>query len=137
MPLCCPLTLSRFWTAPPGLTSRPFHPAGRAHTRSPLAQARFRRSVVLPTLGLLLLYSYAAWVGLPQLLLPLLQPLQHPHDPPGHRPVGPPYPPASELLRLHPTLVAWLGLQGVGPLLVWTLFGTTMLCTRQASANTD
>ncbi len=77
-----------------------------------------RRRAVLPVLCAMLLYAYASWVGLPSLLLPALG-----------RP--PPYPPASSLAHLHPTLAVWLGLQGAGPLLLWTLFAAALACVMQ------
>ncbi|GFR40354.1 hypothetical protein Agub_g898, partial [Astrephomene gubernaculifera] len=97
----------------------------------PTKQAALRRYVVLPVLGIVLMYEYAAWVGLPRLLLlPVFG--EPPADTRTH---GSPHLPetAAEWMRLPPALAAWLGLQGVGPLLLWTLFGALAACLMQAN----
>ncbi|GLI70150.1 hypothetical protein VaNZ11_014962, partial [Volvox africanus] len=95
---------------------------GSGMAASPPFYAALRRHAVLPMLGAVLLYQYAAWVGLPRLVLPGLG-----------RP--PPYPVPSDAAHLPPVLAAWLGLQNVGPLVPWALFVALAACLMQV--NTD
>lgn len=88
------------------------------HPRSPQLYETLRRCVVLPMLGAVLLYQYSAWVGLPALVLGIMG-----------RP--PAYPTPSELMHVPPVLAAWLGLQSVGPLVPWVLFGAMVACVMQ------
>ncbi|GIL87300.1 hypothetical protein Vretifemale_15359, partial [Volvox reticuliferus] len=95
---------------------------GAGMATSPPLYAALRRHAVLPILGAILLYQYGAWVGLPRLVLPALG-----------RPL--PYPAPSDVEHLPPVLAAWLGLQSVGPLVPWALFGALAACLMQV--NTD
>lgn len=84
------------------------------------------RSGLLPILGLLLVFQYASWTGLPLLLHPFNPEQQQLGGWPGHEQQE-----QQEWFGLPQPLPAWLGLEGVTPLLMWTLFGAATGCLSQ------